>query len=74
MNWKACVSGAALLAMTAPLLGCANPLPGPLVYGKCGKDAHTEAYPLASDDQHAYGCKKDKDGFLESGAQADQGK
>ena len=48
MRLKACVSGASLLALTAALAGCnPYPLPGPLVYGKCGADAHTEAYPLA---------------------------
>lgn len=73
MNWKACLSGAALLAMTLPLFGCGSyPPPGPLVYGKCGKDAHTKSYPLAQKDRHAYGCKRDQDGFLETGAQADE--
>jgi hypothetical protein len=72
MNWKACLSGAALVALTIPLFGCnPYPLPGRLVYGKCGQDAHTESYPLAEREKHAYGCKQDQDGFLETGAQAD---
>ena len=48
------------------------PLPGPLVYGKCGKDAHTESYPFAKQDRRAYGCKRNADGFLETSAQGDQ--
>ena len=73
MRLKACVSGALLLALTALLSGCAPyPLPGPLVYGKCGPDAHTEAYPLAQHERRAYGCKKNQDGYLETGAQGDE--
>jgi hypothetical protein len=68
MNVKALLSGAALLA----LAGCSGyPPPGPLVYGKCGMDAHTEAYPLAGQDRRAYGCKQDQEGFLETSAQGD---
>ena len=73
MTWKACLSGAALLAVTLPLLGCSSyPLPGPLVYGRCGADAHTESYPLAEEDRRAYGCKSNQEGFLETGAQGDE--
>jgi hypothetical protein len=68
MNFKSLLSCVALLT----LAGCAGyPPPGPLVYGRCGMDAHTEAYPLAEQDRRAYGCKRDQDGFLETGAQAD---
>jgi hypothetical protein len=73
MRLKACVSGALLLALTTLLFGCSPyPLPGPLVYGKCGPDAHTESYPLAKHEKRAYGCKKNQDGYLETGAQGDQ--
>ncbi len=76
-------AGLALLMLTAPLAGCnsehwfeglfANyPLPGPLHYGRCGGDAHTESYPYARDERHAYGCKSDDNGFLESDGQGDK--
>lgn len=66
-------SGAALLLLVAALSGCsAYPPPGPLAYGKCGPDAHTESYPRAHEERHAYGCKTDDDGFLESDRQGDQ--
>jgi hypothetical protein len=73
MNLKACVSSAALLVLTSSLAGCAPlPPPGPLYYGKCGVDAHTESYPHAKDERHAYGCKSDDNGYLESDGQGDQ--
>jgi hypothetical protein len=73
MNLKVFLSSAALVFVTAPLYGCnPYPLPGRLVYENCGLDAHTESYPLAVEDRRAYGCKADKNGFLETGAQADQ--
>ena len=72
MTLRSCVTGAAALALAAALSGCnPYPLPGRLVYDRCGKDGHTEAYPLAQDDRHAYGCKADQEGFLEGPGQAD---
>ncbi len=72
MNLKACVSSAALLVLTSSLAGCAPlPAPGPLYYGRCGVDAHTESYPFAKDERHAYGCKSDDNGYLESDGQGD---
>jgi hypothetical protein len=63
----------AALALAASLSGCnPYPLPGPLHYGKCGPNAHTEAYPRAKDERHAYGCKSDDAGYLEGPAQGDQ--
>jgi hypothetical protein len=68
--WMICASTAGLAVCLA---GCnPYPLPGPLHYGKCGVNAHTEAYPRARDERHAYGCKSDDAGFLEGPAQNDQ--
>ncbi len=73
MSRKALASGAALLLLSVGLSGCnPYPLPGRLAYGKCGPDAHTESYPRAHDQRHAYGCKSDDDGFLESDGQGDR--
>jgi hypothetical protein len=83
MTLRRCAAGLALMMLTAPLAGCSSehwfeglfthyPLPGPLHYGKCGPDAHTEAYPYAHDERHAYGCKSNENGFLESSGQGDQ--
>ena len=67
------VKTAALLALAATLAGCnPYPLPGPLVYDRCGKDGHLESYPLAHDERHAYGCKSDTQGYLEGAGQADR--
>jgi hypothetical protein len=73
MNLKLYASGAFVLLLICALAGC-NPyaLPGPLHYGKCGADAHTEAYPYAKEERHAYGCKSDDNGFLEGPGQGDQ--
>jgi hypothetical protein len=68
------MSGKVLMAGALALLlaGCSPfPPPGRLVYGRCGMDAHTEAYPNAASDRRAYACKRDQDGFLESRAQGD---
>ncbi len=68
------MSGKVLMAGALALLlaGCAPfPAPGRLVYGRCGMDGHTEAYPEARSDRSAYGCKADQNGFLESRAQSD---
>jgi len=83
MILRRCAAGLALMMLTAPLAGCnsehwfeglfANyPLPGPLHYGRCGPDAHTESYPYARDERHAYGCKSNQDGLLESDGQGDK--
>jgi hypothetical protein len=62
----------ALLILGATLAGCnPYPLPGPLVYDRCGKDRHLESYPLAQEERHAYGCKSDTEGYLEGSGQAD---
>ena len=68
---KAWVCGAVLASIA--LAGCnPYPLPGPLHYGRCGGDAHTESYPHARDEAHAYGCKSDDNGLLESDGQGDK--
>jgi len=68
--WANCAAAAVL---AAGLTGCnPYPLPGPLHNGKCGVNAHTEAYPRAKDERHAYGCKSNDAGFLEGPAQGDQ--
>jgi hypothetical protein len=73
MNLKACASGVALLVLTASVAGCSPlPLPGPLHYGHCGPNAHTESFPHAKDERHAYACRSDDNGFLESDGQGDQ--
>ena len=73
MTLRTLASGAALIVLTAGLAACnPYPLPGRLAYGKCGQDAHTESYPRAHDARHAYGCKSDDDGFLESDGQGDR--
>jgi hypothetical protein len=73
MGLKRFLLGAALLALAAPLAACnPYPLPGPLVYGHCGGDAHTESYPHARYERDAYGCKSDNAGFLEGRAQGDR--
>ncbi len=70
MRLKTC-GGLLLLATT--LAGCSPyPLPGPLVYDRCGKDGHLESYPLAQDERHAYGCKSDSAGYLEGAGQGDK--
>jgi len=63
----------AAFGMAAIVSGC-NPyaLPGPLHYGRCGANAHTESYPHARDERHAYGCKSDDAGLLEGPGQGDQ--
>lgn len=67
INWVAVAASAVCLT------GCnAYPMPGALHYGKCGVNAHTEAYPRAKNERHAYGCKSDDAGFLEGPAQSDQ--
>ena len=72
MYLKACASSAVLILLSSTLAGCnPYPLPGPLHYAKCGRDAHTESYPHAKDARHAYGCKSDDDGLLESDGQGD---
>ncbi len=63
---------AAILMLSAMLAGCSYPPPGRLVYGHCGMDAHTEAYPHAKDPLKAYGCRSDDDGYLESTGQGDR--
>ena len=64
---------AALLILGVTLAGCdPYPLPGPLVYDRCGKDGHLESYPLAHEDRHAYGCKSDTQGYLEGVGQGDK--
>jgi hypothetical protein len=73
MSLKFCLSGAGLLALTMLLSGCnPYPLPGPLVYGRCGMDAHTESYPYAKRERDAYGCKSDDAGYLEGPSQGDK--
>jgi hypothetical protein len=73
MDLRSLGYGAAVLVVAASLAGCGQyPPPGPLVYGPCGHDAHTEAYPHNPDDKKAYGCKSDDDGYLESSGQGDQ--
>lgn len=73
MKVKAYASCSATLLLSAALAGCnPYPLPGPLTYGNCGRDAHTESYPLAQSPHHAYGCKSDDDGYLEGAAQGDR--
>jgi len=73
MKIEAYASRAAVLLLAAGLTGCnPYPLPGPLTYGRCGGDAHTESYPEAKDPRRAYGCKSDNDGYLEGAAQGDQ--
>ena len=83
MMFRRYAAALALVALTAPLAGCGSehwfegmfthyPLPGPLHYGKCGPDAHTESYPHAKDERHAYGCKSDDNGLLEGPGQGDQ--
>lgn len=73
MNLKAFATGVALLALTASVAGCAPPPPHQVMrYGRCGPDAHTESYPHARTERHAYGCKSDDNGFLESDGQGDQ--
>ena len=73
MSLKACATGIALLALTASVAGCAAlPPPGAMHYGRCGRDAHTESYPHARLERHAYGCKSDDNGFLESDGQGDR--
>ena len=69
MKWKTGV----FLGLAAMLAGC-NPYqpPGPLVYERCGKDAHLESYPLATDERRAYGCKSDTAGYLEGASQGDK--
>ncbi len=72
-NVKAWVCVAALAS--TGLASCnPYPLPGPLHYGSCGGDAHTESYPFAHDERHAYGCKSDDSGYLESDGQGDKRK
>ena len=62
-----------VLALSGLLAGCnPYPLPGPLHYGRCGPDAHTESYPYAKHERNAYGCKSDDDGYLESSGQGDR--
>ena len=62
-----------MLVLAACLSGCAPyPLPGPLHYGACGRGSHTESYPDAKDERHAYGCKSDDSGYLEGPGQGDQ--
>ena len=69
-NWVKCV---AAVALAVTVSGCnPYPLPGPLHYGSCGANAHTESYPHARDERHAYGCKSDDAGFLEGPGQGDQ--
>jgi hypothetical protein len=83
MMARRCAALLALTVLTAPLAGCnsehwfegwfANyPLPGPLHYGRCGPDAHTESYPYAREERHAYGCKSNESGLLEGAGQGDQ--
>lgn len=73
MTLRSRLVGVALLA-AAPLLSGCNPypLPGPLHYGRCGPDAHTESYPYAKRERDAYGCKSDEAGFLEGSTQGDK--
>ena len=72
MTFKSTQRGLAALALAGSLAGCAYPLPGPLHYGRCGRDSHTESYPYAKDERHAYGCKSDNEGFLEGPGQDDK--
>lgn len=70
MTVKTC---GAFVILAAILASCAPyPLPGPLVYERCGKDGHLESYPLAHDERKAYGCKSDTAGYLEGAGQADK--
>ena len=63
----------ALLILAATLAGCSPyPLPGRLAYDRCGPDGHLESYPRAHDEKHAYGCKRDTDGYLEDAGQGDK--
>ena len=71
MTAKTLTSSLLCLALGASLAH-AQPLPGRLHYGRCGPDRHTEAYPHARYERHAYGCKSDDDGFLEGPAQGDK--
>ena len=79
---RKCAAGLAVMMLTAPLAGCDSehwfeglfahyPLPGRLVNGRCGADAHTESYPYARDERHAYGCRSNEAGLLEGPSQGD---
>jgi hypothetical protein len=73
MNLNALGYGAAVVVVASLLAGCSGyPPPGRLVYGPCGPNAHTEAYPHNPDPNKAYGCKSDDNGFEESVAQGDR--